>query len=254
MGFVNLPFPLLDLLDGMMQRVVAPSLRLMVWAAFGGVLSMGLYGLLSAQEKIARISGEAARARRALAAYDQEFKGLWRLARRSVALSLRHFGLAGLPALVACIPLVSLMAWLSITYGHRFPAPGAFVAIDASPPDGGLQCVPEPCPVSSDGFWQVAWPGGGRKVRLLDAAAREIADLPPAAPITLLHKRRWWNVVLGNPAGYVPHDALVDQIRIALPENEYLGFGPSWMRSWQVVFLSALTATSLSIKFWFGLR
>ena len=145
------------------------------------------------------------------------------------------------------------MAWVSTAYGHRFPAPGTFVTIEASPPNTGLQCVPEPCAVSSDGRRQVQWPAGHR-VRLLDAGAPEIAELPPAAPITSLHKRRWWNVILGNPAGYVPDDALTDQIQIALPANEYLSFGPPWMRSWQVVFLSVLTITSLGIKFAFRLR
>lgn len=253
MEVMNVPFPLLDLLDGMMGRVAPSLLRLTVWAALGGGLSMGLYALLSAQEKIARISGEAATARRALAAYDQDFNGLWRLVGRSLSLSLRHLGLAAVPALVAGIPLVSLMAWVSTAYGHRFPAPGALVTIEASPSNAGLQCVPEPCAVSRDGLRQVPWPAG-HGVRLLDAAAREIAELPPAAPITSLHKKRWWNVVLGNPAGYVPDDVLVDQVRIALPVNEYLGFGPPWMRSWQVVFLAVLTATSLAIKFAFRLR
>lgn len=251
---MNVPFPLLDLLDAMMGRVAPSFLRLTVWAALGGGLSMGLYALLSAQQKIARISGEAATARRALATYDQDFNGLWRLAGRSVSLSLRHLGLAAVPALVACIPLVSLMTWLSTTYGHHFPAPGAMITIEASPSHGGLQCHPEPCPVLRDGLWQVQWPTGERKVRLLDGATREIAELPPVAPITLLHKKRWWNVLLGNPAGYVPDDVLVDQVQIGLPVNEYLDFGPPWMRSWQVVFATVLTVTSLAIKFAFRLR
>ena len=105
MEVMNVPFPLLDLLDRMMGTVAPSLLRLTIWAAVGGGLSMWLYALLSAQEKIARISGEAAGARRALAAYDQDFKGLWPLVGRSLSLSLRHLGLAALPALVAGVPL-----------------------------------------------------------------------------------------------------------------------------------------------------
>lgn len=254
MEVMNVPFAVLDLLDGIMERVAPSLLRLIVWAALGGGLSMGLYALLSAQEKIARISGEAATARRELAAYDQDFKGVWRLAGRSVSLSLRHLGLAAVPALVAGLPLVLLMTWLSTAYGHRFPAPGTWVTIEASPSHGGVQCVPEPCLVLRDGIWQLQWPAREHKVQVLDARAREIAELPPAAPITLLHKRRWWNVVLGNPAGYIPDDVLVDQVQIGLPVNEYLSFGPPWMRSWQVVFVTVLTVTSLAIKFAFRLR
>jgi hypothetical protein len=51
-----------------------------------------------------------------------------------------------------------------------------------------------------------------------------------------------------NPAGYLPDDAPVDEVRIDLPRRELHGFGPSWMRGWEAIFLPVLFVAALAYK------
>ena len=65
-------------------------------------------------------------------------------------------------------------------------------------------------------------------------------------PVTRVEKRHWWNTIIGNPAGYLPAEAPVDGVSIALPERQYLSVGPDWLRSWFVIAFAALLLTSLA--------
>ena len=68
------------------------------------------------------------------------------------------------------------------------------------------------------------------------------------APNATIHKRQRWNLLIGNPAGYLPDDAKVERIELGLAPNEYLPFGPAWLRPWFSVFFAALLAGSLALK------
>ena len=48
----------------------------------------------------------------------------------------------------------------------------------------------------------------------------------------VLHTRQWWNVLLANPAGYLPDTAGALEITLQLPEMSLLEFGPGWLRHW----------------------
>lgn len=254
MGILNIPFPLFEQADRLMSEAVAPVIRLALWALVAALLSMGLYWLFSAKHRIARISAQAAAARRDLARYDGDFAGVWPLTTRVLSISLKHLRLTAGPAVVASLPLIFLLAWLGTAYGHRFAQPGEIVEVAAFPDDAELRWTSESQIVMQNGLWRLAWPAPDRKIRLFDAAGRAIAEFPHAAPVAVIHKKRWWNLILGNPAGYIPDDSLVDRIEINLPQTQYLDVGPEWLRSWEATFLTVLVVASVAIKVVFRIK
>ena len=132
-GLFDLPAPLLAWLDDRLGAVLAPRPRLVLWAIVGAVLCMCLYRVLSPQGQIMRARQEAVEARRRLSAFGGEMREAWPLIRTALGRSLRHLGLVLRPALLASLPLISLLAWLSSAYGHAFPAPGEAVDVRAFP-------------------------------------------------------------------------------------------------------------------------
>jgi hypothetical protein len=66
--------------------------------------------------------------------------------------------------------------------------------------------------------------------------------------VPTIHKRQWWNALVGNPVGYLPDSSRLEWIELGLPQREYLTVGPAWLRAWYVVFFSVLLAASLAIK------
>ena len=230
MGLLDLPAPLFDLVDNRLQGILPPVVRLVLWAVVAAIASLAIYRWLSPQRRIAEIKAAALDARRRLNAHDGDFDTALPLMRRSIALSLRHVGLALPAVLVASLPVLALLVWLEGAYGYSFPI-GHAPTVTVEP----------------QGFtaaWRATESGG--EIALTDGQGAEVAQLTVDKPITRVEKRQWWNVLIGNPAGYLPAEAPVDGVTIALPERQYLPVGPAWLRSWLVVALAALLITSLA--------
>jgi hypothetical protein len=102
--------PLVGAVDGWMGGLPA-FVRLLVWGAATGALSMGLYALLSPQRRLAELKEQVRAVRVQLNGYDGEFAGAMPLLRRQITLSLRHLGLTIGPALVAAAPMLAVLAW-----------------------------------------------------------------------------------------------------------------------------------------------
>jgi hypothetical protein len=246
MGLLDLPGPLFDGLDAALSHLIsAPGLRLPLWGAAGGALSMWLYWALSPQARIARIKSEAAGARQRLDAYDGSFADAWPLIGRMLRLALRQLAVVTWPAVLASLPVLFLIVWLSTAYGHSFPAADQPVEVRAFPQEHQARLVNGRDPQ----------PGQGRAhIQIADAEGRTIGDLDLAAPVSTVHKREWWNTLIGNPAGYLPEEWPVERVEIDLPRTEYLPFGPWWLRGWEAVFFGTLLACSVAIKLAFRIQ
>jgi hypothetical protein len=239
MGLFDAPAPLFAWLDALLATVAPPLLRLVLWAALAGLLSMLLYRALSPQRRIARGKTDLAAAQKALDTYDGNLRDAWPLMRHMLATALRQVGRTGGPALLASLPLVCMLAWLSTAYGYAYPQPGVSPRIDTEPAQLEAQWV-DPrrtgAPVDEPPRILIAQEG------------RIVADVGLPAPVRVIHKRQWWNWLLGNPAGYLPGDAAVDHIRVELPHREFLAFGPGWVRGWELTFFIVLVAVSVAVK------
>jgi hypothetical protein len=254
MGVFDLTAPLLSWIDTTVLGVLPAWLRVLLWSAVAAALVMAVYALVSPQERLGRLAREARKARAAVTAYDGEFEGLAPLALRSLRLSLAHLGAAFGPAVLAGLPFLFILVWLSNTFGHDLPAPGALLAVEVAPEQAVLSARNAPLEPAGRGRFTLTWPQPDQHLALLDGSGRVLAELPFEEPVTVLHKRRWWNLLIANPAGYLPEAAALDSVSFAMPRQQFLGFGPAWLRGWEFAFLAPMTVFSLLIKFAFRIR
>jgi hypothetical protein len=236
-GLFDLPAPMFAFLDHGFGVVAPPVVRLVLWGLIGAVVSMGAYWLLSPQRRIAEAKARALEARRELDAYDGELSGAWPLMRRMLRAALRQLGLVTAPAVLASLPVIAMLAWLSTAYGYALPAGQAPVDVHTVPDGFQARLAPSQMPAAE------------HQIVVTDQEGRVIERIPMAAPVSTIHKRQWWNSLIGNPAGYLPDQAAVDRVELDLPERQYLSIGPTWLRAWYVVFFASLLVGSLAIKF-----
>ncbi len=237
MGVFDLPAPLLSWLDAWLGQVAPPTLRLIFWGLLAAILSMALYWLISPQQQLATIKHRALEARQALNAHDGEFAEAWPLMRRMLGLSMRQLGMTTWPALVASLPVLALICWLGTTYGYGFPSQTEAV---------GIQTYP--APMTARLTYDTVDPKAPARLVVADQNGQALSDIPLLAPVPTLHKKQWWNALIGNPAGYLPDDSPLERIDIGLPAQEFLTLGPSWLRPWYVLFFGTLLLGSITIK------
>lgn len=240
MGLLDLPAPVFAALDSLLSGLAPPTLRLVLWGVVAAVLSMGAYWLLSPQTRIAKAKADALAARRALDAYDGELAEAWPLMGRVLRTALRQLGLVTSPALLGSLPVLAMLAWLSTTYGHAFPPDGADIPVRTTPEAGEARVQPVQAEAEAA--------AEGHQIVVLDDAGHVVERFLLSAPVPTIHKRQWWNALIGNPIGYLPDSSRLEWIELGLPQREYLSVGPSWLRAWYVVFFGVLLAASLAIK------
>lgn len=231
-GLLDLPAPAFGAVEGWLAGFMPPLLRLVLWAALGAFASVELYRLLSPQQRIAAAAAELQTAQRTLNGYDGAFRDAVPLMVRMLRAAGRRLGLVVPAAVAASLPILALLVWLDGAYGLRFPVAGEPVAAHA-----------EPARLTA------RWQGDGRAGEVVVTDGRqEIMRAALSAPVAVLHKRRWWNLLIGNPAGYLPADAPVERIDIDLPRNRLLDLGPSWASGWEVPFFLLFLVFALAVK------
>ncbi|MGI9486210.1 MAG: hypothetical protein ACR2RF_10110 [Geminicoccaceae bacterium] len=222
-----------------MSGFASPTLRLVLWGLVAAALSMSLYWLLSPQGKLGDVKVKALKARKDLNAFDGEFAEAWPMMRKMLGLSFKQLGITTLPAILASIPVLALIVWLGTAYGYRLPADGGPIGVQTTPEVDVLGEVRTP---------ESASPGNVPRLVVTGTDGEVISDISLAAPVPTIHKKQWWNTFFGNPLGYLPDDGEIEAIAFELPENDYLGFGPGWLRPWYVLFFTILVLGSLAIK------
>jgi predicted AlkP superfamily phosphohydrolase/phosphomutase len=258
-GWLDLASPMLSRVDTALAIALPSSLRIATWGLLAALLSMLIYKWTSNQKRLAQLKEQAVEIRNRLNAFEGEMEELWPILLSNLSNAWRRLGLGLLPALIASIPVVLILAWMSNAFDSYFPRAGDRIAIKAVPDDihqvppmrwqGGTVEAGE-----GPGHWVVRWPDAGAPLKLIDSDGTLMLTLPTAAPVSTVHQKRWWNALVGNPAGYLPSPGDVDAIAIALPSVEFLGIGPSWLRSWITLFFLVIIAASLSLKYYWRLH
>jgi hypothetical protein len=245
MGLFDLPAPLFTAIDGLLSFLPLFP-RLLLWSAITAVLSMFLYWLCSAQEKVEAAKHRAISARREMAGYEgAEFGEMWPLAKESLAASGKHFLIVLVPAVLSSLPALTLIIWVSNNFSYTLPAAGTEISVHSTPEDS-LSGVGHD--TDQSGNYTLTWPAADKPLTLLSVTNEPLVSLPLTSPVPVVHQRQWWNALIGNPNGYLPGDTHIQDINFGLPRIEYLSFGPTWARTWELSYFFILILCSLGIK------
>lgn len=255
MGLLDLPSPIFAFVDRWLFFL--PDLALIAfWALLSAIGTMWLYHRYSRQDELADLKPQIKQVQKQLANYDGPMSGLWPIIGRSTRLSGRQMGLTLWPALVASVPVLFVLVFLSNEYGHRFPETGANVTVTpvaADTPASWEWRGPGRAGWDAEaGHWNLAWPADATS--LVPGNGDPLITLPMDEPASVIHKRQWWNWLIGNPVGYLAEDAPAEALQIGLPRQRFLPFGPAWLGYWEIPYLVLLVAFSLTIKIRFGIH
>ena len=248
MGLFDLPAPLFSAIDGVLGMALPPVLRLVIWGILAGWLTMVVYRRLSNQEKIGELKAQQKIQQKTIAEFDGEFEELMPLIRHTLALGFRQLGLALGPALLATIPILFIVIWVAGEFGYETPIAGGEVLLSAEPANSDIHwSSTTEVKITEDG-WAVNWPAEGQSLTMTDGR-QPLLVLPLEHNIPIIHKKKWWNLLMANPIGYLPDDGKTDVIHISLPEPVMIRAGPGWMRGWMFSFFVTFLLSSLAFKF-----
>ena len=256
MGLLDLPAPIFDAIDGVLAMVMSPVLRLVIWGIFAGWLSMMVYRLFSDQEKIGALKALQKNQQKDIAEFDGEFAELMPLIRHTLALGFRQLGLALGPALLATVPVLFIVIWVAGEFGYETPAAGSEVFLTVEPASNNIHWsstteVRISVITIKEGGWVINWPSQGQSLTMREGQ-QPLLVLPLEQDIPIIHKKRWWNLLMANPLGYLPKDGKTDVIHINLPEAVIIGSGSSWvrdwMRGWMFSFFLTFLLSSIGFK------
>jgi len=259
-GLLDLPGIAFDRIERSLAKALPTPLRLTFWALLSAWMTMWVYRAASNQVRLAAVRKQSRALRAQISGYDGEFNGLLPLIGRNLALAGRQLRLALGPALLAGLPVLFVMVWISVAYGPMLPLPGSTVEVEAQPIaadqstklqwQGAAALAEENDGSSADGSrrWTLTWPRPSTPAQLLDGNHRTVAELPPRRATPVLHPKRWWNTLIANPGGYLAVDGAIDTLRMNLPDTEVLGFGPTWMRGWPFLYFLLLVAGAVWLK------
>lgn len=240
MGLLDIPAPMLSWTDQQLSGTFPDFARVVLWAALTAALSMAIYWLISPQRRLGRLAIEEQSLKEQLNDDAADWSEGVASARQLLRLALLRLALVLPPTIIAALPVVSVMAWLHTHYAYNMPAPSDTVDVRVVPPlaHGGV-VAPDDAPP---------------RVEVRDNRDQLLQAVPLFAAVPVLHKRLWWNALIGNPMGYLRDDAPVERIEIDLPEKLYLPVGPLWLRTWHTPFLVTLLVSSLMLRFLFRVR
>lgn len=248
MGLFDLPAPLFAAIDGVLGMALPAVLRLVFWGILAGWLTMLVYRRLSRQEKIGELKTRQKIQQKKITEFDGEFEDLMPLIRHTLALGFRQLGLALGPALLSTVPVLFLIIWVAGAFGNEAPVAGSMVHLNTEPANNNIHWSSiTGVEIAEDG-WQVEWPGTGQTLTLMDGS-QLLLTLPMQDNIPIIHKKKWWNILMANPLGYLPDEGETNVIHIDLPEQVIIGFGPGWMHGWMFSFFLTFLLSSLAFKF-----
>lgn len=249
-GLLDWPAPLLDALDTGLDRIGVPALlHIVAYAAASSWVGMALYRRLSDQPRLAEVGAQVAQSQQALASHEGDFATLRVLILGNLRATGHHLALTLRPAIIASLPLLFFLPWLSNRFDFRQPDAGQPISVCVQPAVDGLHWqTSNVVAADAKGCWLVPWPDSKTPATLADPAGRTLLSLSDVAASDTVEKPAWINWLIGNPAGYLPSDAPIERVHIALPQRQLLHIGPAWFRGWMLWYLSAVFFVSFWLK------
>jgi len=256
MGFFDLLSPIFNAFDNIISPFTNDLVRITWWALISALVTSIVFKKLSNPKKITSLKVDLKAKQKELNDHDGDFSELKGLAVETMKLSIKRMGLTFLPAMLASIPIIFVLTYLSNRYDLDEPNAGDVVPLNIVWED---QSVPSQLSIQrgdmtlqTENIKSLNWPESDQTIRLQEGNKAVVTF--PIKKSTVIHKKQWWNSLIGNPAGYLDNESQINRIEFTFKENKIINFGPSWMHGWLFLFFFMTLTFSIVFLFVFKIK
>ena len=248
-------FPVLSIVDGWFAGLLPLSVRLSMWGALAGILSITIYAKISPQASIAKMKTKTRSLQREMLNVDLVFADFMRLSKENLKTSLRLFFTVLGPALASAIPVILLAIWIHACLAYEAPPTPDDLEVMTEDRNIELQLLNynELNEISKNEIQARNFAVSEEIVIKIDNKVIYSGN-PLSPPMPVIHKRRWWNVILDSPAGYIVKDAPIDSIKLNISRKQIIKWMPGWASGWEVPFFIFVLIAALGIKLGFRIE
>lgn len=249
---IEYTFPFYEWINGWLLAWMPGVIRIVVWGAISGCAAMLLFLVSSDQAGIVELKGRTRELQRRMLGANINHSEVMKLARSNLVISFRLLGKVGLPSLLASLPVLLAILWLSAFDTYALPPDGETVRVDVIPGKPDLTFLPKAAFVDEAGTVQYVVGAVIGPVQVLNGDRMLYSGDPANPPVGTVRKEEWWNVLLGSVAGYIQEDASVDELHWNFPRKSFISGAPEWLSTWEFPFFLSLLVVALGMKI--GLR
>ena len=258
MALFDILAPVLSLFDDMIEPFTSVLIRLAFWACIAALISSVVFKKLSNPEKINALKIKLKIMQDQLNQHDGEFAELKDLAINTIKLSLKRMVLTFIPALLASVPIIFLLTYLSNRYELHEPAVNEVVQITINweklDANNTVSIFNRDKLIKKQNVNSITWPEKNQVLRLIDNTTDIEVLIFPSAISGIIHKKKWWNSLIGNPAGYLAEGSSISSIELNYKQQQIISFGPKWLRGWLLLFFFMTLVFSIAFIFIFKIR
>ena len=258
MAVFDLLSPVFSGFDSLVTPFTNEFIRITFWALISALITSMVFKKLSNPEKISSLKTDLHAKQKELNNHDGEFSEIKDLAIDTMKLSIKRMGLTFMPAMLASIPVVFVLTYLSNNYEFIQPNVGDSIPIKVSWEEASSESL---ISIKQDGktldsgdITSLKWPSNDKIIQLLEKKnSNQIMEFP--APVSsIIHKKQWWNSLIGNPIGYLDDNSSVSSIEFTFINKKIIEFGPDWMHGWLFVFFFMTILFSIVFLFVFKIK
>jgi len=250
MGLFDVLSPFFLSFDDLLKPFTNSLFRISFWALISAIVSSFAFKKLSNPTKISQLKTKLKAKQNQLNQHDGEFSELKNLAIDTIKLSIKRMVLTFIPALLASIPILFILTYLSNQYELKQPQLNDSIHLNIEwQKDKNQQLVQTQnnTTIKSGAIETINWPAINNPIYLQNSTGNVTIMSFPFNISNIIHKKQWWNTLIGNPAGYLTDDSDINSISFDFKPQQIIGFGPPWVRSW--LFIYFFMTFSFSIIF-----
>jgi hypothetical protein len=215
---------------------------------------LAIYSALSDQTAIGQLKRETRELRCRMLDPKLEKSELFGLGGRNVTVAFRLLVKTGIPTLLSALPVVVVVCWLSAYQSHRVNPDSGPVEVEILPTAQGVILLPNKAFVHEAKHVGLITGEECSRVGFIYDGRLAYGGTPGCPPTNRVHKKLWWNALIGNEVGYIDSGSALEEIRFHFPRKVFLDGMPMWMSTWEFPFFLCLGVVALGIKIVFGIK